>query len=412
MHFIKKVILLIIIALQCSWANSQNLDYFINQGLTYSPVLKDIGNQINSNSYDSLLVKANQTPQVNLNSMAYYAPVVRGYGYSEALTNTGSLASVVSVSQKIFNGNTIKAQYSKYGYQNQALKISSKISEIDLKKSITLQYIAATSLLNDLEFRNLLLLAAKDEEAALKQMVIKGVYKQVDYLTFMVEYKEQELVKKDLDIQYQQTISDLHILCGISDTNNVHLEEPNIALNTPVDIQNSPFYNRFVIDSLKIQNEKLLINRNYKPNVSWVTDAGLVNNLPSEIPKNFGFSVGLALTVPIYDGHQRALNHKKLQLEENTRASYADYYKLQRSKQLQQLYYELAQTQAIEPEIKQQIDLTESVLKLNKSTLNSGSTTILDYVVAIKNFISVKRAYNQNILKTQQLITEINYCNQ
>jgi hypothetical protein len=109
-----------------SFAQVNSLDFFINQGLVHSPVLKDIGNQLNSNTIDSLLIKAGKKTQVSYNGLLFYAPFMNGIGYSEAITNISNITSVAYVSQRIFNQKVIETQYSKLGIQNQALRISSK----------------------------------------------------------------------------------------------------------------------------------------------------------------------------------------------------------------------------------------------------------------------------------------------
>lgn len=395
-----------------SFAQVKSLDFFIDQGLIHSPVLKDINNQVNSNLVDSLLVKAGQKPQVSYKGLLYYAPVINGIGYSEVITNISNISSVVYVSQRIFNQKTIEAQYSKSGIQNLALRISSKITENELRKVITLQYLSACSVSNDITFNRDLLSSSKDEELILRQLVEKGLYKQVDYLSFMVELKAQELLLNDLQIQYQKEVSALHVLCGLPDTAYEQLALPEIKLNSPVSAANSPFFNRFVADSLKIQNEKLLVDRNYKPSINWFSDAGLLNNLPRDISKNFGFSMGLSLSVPIYDGQQRRLNYEKLKIAENTRTNYAGYFKQQFSQQLQQLYTELKKTQEIIPQVNQQLGFAESVIKQEKYLINAGNISVTDYVTALKNYISIKRNLNQYQVKILQIITEINYWTQ
>jgi outer membrane protein TolC len=412
MNRLLPIILIYLSVLQLtSLAQVNKLDYFIIQGLNHSPLLKDIKNQVNSNSVDSLLVKAGQKPQVSYNGLLFYAPVINGIGYSEVLTDISKISSVVYVSQRIFNQKTIEAQYSKLGIQNQALRISSRITENDLRKVITLQYLSACSVSNEITYYRELLSSSKDEELILRQLVEKGLYKQVDYLSFMVEYKAQELLINDLQIQYQKEVSALHILCGLPDTTFELLALPEIKLNSPVSAANSPFFTRFVVDSLRIQNEILLVDRNYKPSISWFSDAGLLNNLPSEISKNFGFSMGLSLYMPIYDGQQRKLNYEKLKIAENTRKNYAGYFQQQFSQQLQQLYTELIKTQEIIPQVNQQLDFAESVIKQEKYLINSGNISITDYVTALKNYISVKSNLNQYQVKILQIITEINYWN-
>jgi outer membrane protein TolC len=395
-----------------SFAQGNTLDFFINQGLVQSPVLKDIGNQVSSNIIDSLLVKAGQKPQVSYNGLLYYAPVINGIGYSEVITNISNITSVAYASQRVFNQKSIGAQYSKLGIQNQALRISSKITGNDLKKAITLQYLSACSVSNDITFNKELLASSKNEELILKQLVEKGQYKQVDYYSFMVELKAQELLLNDLQIQYQKEISALYTLCGLTDTIYPELSLPDIKLNSPGIEATSPLFTRFVVDSLRIQNEKLQIDRNYNPSVKWFADAGLVNNIPGDIVKNFGFSAGLSLSVPIYDGKQRKLNYEKLKMAENTRTNYADYFKKRYSQELQQLYSELKENQKIIPRVIQQLDYAEIVIKQDKNLLNTGNISIIEYVAGLKNYISVKRNLNQYQVRILQIMTEINYWNQ
>jgi len=270
-----------------SICQDNRLDYFISEGLLHSPLLKDFKDQVSSNSLDSLLIKAGQKPQVSYNGLLYYAPVINGVGYSEVITNLSNLTSVVYVSQRIFNQKNLESLYAKPGIQNQALRISAKLTENDLRKAITLQFLSVCSVSNDIKSGLDMLASIKDEEHMLKQLVENGLYKQVDYLSFMVELKAQELLLSDLQIQFRKEFSALNMLCGLPDTTYGQLELPEIRLSYTSNPSNSPFFRRFAVDSLKIQNEKLLVDRNYKPSFNWFADAGLLNNMPREIGRNF-----------------------------------------------------------------------------------------------------------------------------
>jgi outer membrane protein TolC len=395
-----------------SYSQVYTLDFFISQGLAHSPVLKEISNQISSNQVDSLLIKAGQRPQANFSAGLYYAPIINGIGYAEPLTNISSVKSVVGVSQRVFNQKTLDVQYSKLGIENQSLRISSKINTNDLKKAITVQYLSACSVSNDISFNRELLAESKEEELILKKLVDNGLYKQVDYYLFLLELKTQELAINDLVIHYRNEVSALNTLCGLADTTYSQVVLPELKVNPYVNPSNSPFFTRFITDSLKIQNEKLILDRNYKPSVNWFSDAGLLNNIPRDIYKNFGFSIGAGLTVPIYDGHQRKLNYEKLKIAENTRAGYAGYFKQQFSQQLMQLYGELKKTQEIIPEVRQQLEYAQLVIEQDKSLLNTGNISITDYVTALKNYISIKHNFSQYQIRILQIIAEINYWNQ
>lgn len=400
------------ILLQTAVGQVKSLDYFIDQGLMHSPALKDIRNQVNATVFDSLMIKAARKPQVSFNGLLYYAPVINGVGYSDVITNTSNISSQASVTQRIFNLKTTQALYSKSALEGQSLRVSYRISENDLKKAITLQYLSACSVSNDIAFNRELLKSSQDEEKLLVQLVEKGIYRQVDYSSFLVEIKGQELLLGDLEIQYQKEISALNILCGLPDTTYSMLALPDINLKDRVVKANSPFFTRFVVDSLKIENEKLLIDRSYKPSVNWVADAGIINNIPREIAKNIGFSVGLNLSVPIYDGQQRKLNFEKLKISENTRTNYSGFFRQQFSQQLKQLYRELQMTRDLLPEINKQLDLEESVIRQQRNLINMGSISITEYVNSIRNYITIRKSINQYNVKILQIVTEINYWNQ
>ncbi len=407
-HCLLLVISLIFYFCSHSFAQVRTLDYFLQAGLTNSPLIKDLNNQMRMNSVDSLLIKANRLPQIKFNGLMMYAPIIHDYGYSEAITNGGNLISVIQASQNIFNNKTIEAQYRKIGLQNQSLSNSSRITEKDLKKAITEQYLTVYSVSNEMTSLKTIVKSSRDEESILKQMMEKGIYRQTDYLSFLIELQSQELDLNDLELKYNKELSGLKLLCGIKDTNSYQLSMPEIT-HPLGKSDHSPFFLHFMIDSLNIQNEKIIIDRNYKPSVNWLTDAGLVNNDPMVIYKNFGISIGMSLTLPVYDGNQRKLNYQKLKMSEETRKGYEDFFRQQYDRQLLQLNDELKRTFEIVPKLKQQYTLAESIVRQDKELLNMGGISVIDFVIAVKNLITIKQNLNQNEIKVLRIINEISY---
>jgi outer membrane protein TolC len=406
------VFLIIIIIPSCALPQPQTLEFFLNRGLSGSPILKDIKNQMQSNSVDSLLVKAGKLPQVSFNTWLMYAPVINGYGYSEPITNGQNLTSTVNVSQNIFNKKTIEANYSRFGIQNKSLANSLKLTVNDLKKAITAQYLAAYSAYNEMAVNMDLLKEGKEEDAILKKLVDQGLFKQTDYLSFLIAFQSLSLQIANSEIQYSRELSALKVLCGIRDTTTYTLVLPDLSGNPITTPVNSPLFQRFKIDSLSIQNEMLLIDRHYKPDIKWFSDAGIINNEPKVIYQNFGVSLGLSLALPVYDGNQRKLNIRKLKTSEETRKSYEDFFKLQYDQQLQQLTAELEQTRKLIPQLKKQLDMSGELIKQDKILLNRGGISITDYLIAVKNYISVQKDLNQYAVKSLEIINEINYLNQ
>jgi len=128
-------ILVCLFTYSVSSAQTYSLDHYLELAKNNSPLLKDLQNQIASNQVDSLRLKAGFRPQVNLNSSGLYAPIVHGYGYSEAITNEHTFNGLMQVSQAIVGKNNIYAQAQALSLITQSLNNTSKISEQDLKKS-------------------------------------------------------------------------------------------------------------------------------------------------------------------------------------------------------------------------------------------------------------------------------------
>jgi len=393
-------------------SQEQTLDYFLQQGIKNSPLIRDLNGQIRSNRIDSLLIKAMNKPRVEFRGYAFYAPVVNNFGYSEILTNIANLTSVMSVSQQLFNKKTVEANLLKTGIQKQSLANTVRLTENSLKKAITAVYLDAWSINSDISVNLELVSFAKEQAKILKSLTENGIYKQTDYLSFMFDLQGQELQVRELNLRFRKQISDLYILCGIRDTASFSPVKPELGNPSPSKQVLLPLFMRFYLDSLRITNENILIDRNYKPTVSWFSDAGLINNDPKVIYQNFGLSLGLNFTLPIYDGNQRKLNHQKRKSEEDIRAGYAEAFNREYHQQLQQFLDELDQTRALLPAVRSQVRNAELLVNQEKELVSKGSGSITDYLIAVKNYLSVRKSLNQYEVRLLQIQNEINYLKQ
>jgi len=402
------IIFVFILPATC-FAQVRRLDFYLQQGLVNSPLMKDFSNQVRSNNLDSLIIHATRVPQVNFNGLLSYAPVINGYGYSEAVTNIGNFNSVVSVTQPLFNRKTVEAQYSKIGLQNRSLANTAGISARDLKKTITAQYLTACSVFSDISFNLVVMKQAREEEKLLNSLVKSGLYRQTDYLSFLLELQTLEFQQNDLQTQYQRTLSDLNLLCGINDTTTYEPELPDLSGHKTGGTTGSLFFERFSVDSLRISNDLLISERGYKPRVAWYSDAGLVNNDPALIYKNLGFSFGVTFSLPVFDGNQRKLNVEKLKTAEDTRRNYRDFFLVQYLQQRRQLNQALKQTGGLIPRLGSQLELAGSIVRQDKQLLATGGISITDYIIALKNYIAIQSNLNQYRIRVLQIMNEINY---
>jgi len=394
------------------YSQVHDLDYYINQGVANNPVLKDLSNQIRSNQYDSLITRASYLPQVSFNAMMMYAPVVDGWGYSDVITNGQELSGTLNVNQQIFNKKTREVNYQKVGLENRSLKNSRDLSINELKKAITAQYLSAYSALQESQFQQEILSTLKEEEMVLKMWVQKGTYRQTDYLSVKVEIIQLERNIKNLDLQYRKEFSNLNVICGLTDTAHVRLGLPTIEEILKKSPENSLFFRKFVIDSLKIQTEKLLIDRKYKPTVNWFSDGGLINNEPVYLYQNFGISFGMSLSLPVYDGNQRKYNYSKIRIQEETRKNYRDFFRAQYNAQLKQLKEELDNVRLLAVDNDRQVEVVKMLVAQERAELNSGTLTITDYILALKNLIEALHEGVQYQIRAQYILNEINFWKQ
>lgn len=391
---------------------SGDLDYYIKKGITSSPVIKDLTNQIQVNKCDSLVARAGYLPQVSFNAMLMYAPVVNGWGYSEVITNGQQLLGTMNVNQQFLNKKTREANLRKFGIQGMNLDNTRHISINELKSAITAQYLAAFSAFSQKNYHIQILQSLKEEEEIMGHFVEAGTYRQTDLLTLKVEIMNMERSIKDLDIQYRKEFSNLRIICGITDTTRYPLCLPSISEIPSISGEKSPLLRKFYYDSLRIQNEREMVDSRYKPTVNWFSDGGIVNNLPSDIYKNFGISFGLTMGLPIYDGNQRKQLYAKIKTEEDNRKNYRDYSRFVYESQLKQMAGELNQVRASAAETQKQVETIEELIRQDKVLLNVGSLGINDYILALKSMIEARHNSILYQIRAQYLINEINFLKQ
>ncbi len=392
---------------------SQNnqLAYYVTKAFLNSPLLKDIRNQVASIKYDSLLIRATAKPQVTGSSFNTYAPVINGFGYDGAITNGGNFNALIGINKLLPNKQNLIAQFENLQLQQTGLGNSSKITEQDIKRTITAQYITAFGSLQQVNFNKEISKLLLKQEVILKKLTQANVYKQSDYLAFVVTMQQQSLISKQLNIQYLNDIATLNYICGILDTSFVELIQPEIEFNPLLGAFKSPLFKQFVIDSLKLNNSKQLININYRPKINLFADGGFISTLANTPYKNIGTSFGVSFTMPIYDGKQKKMQYGKINIAELTRKNYQSFFLIQYQQQVAQLLQQLNATESLLTDIKSQLKYTQSLIDVNGKLLEVGEVRITDFVLALNNYIIAQNLITQNTIARLQTINQLNYWN-
>lgn len=404
------VIISIFIA-SASLAQTVSLDHYLEIARSNSPLLKDLNNQIASNQLDSLRLRAGLRPQVAVNSAGLYAPVINGYGYAPAITNEHTLDGLLGVNKSIVGSKNINEQLKTITLSTQTAANSIKLSEQDLRKSVTAQYITAYGSMQQFDFNKEIVALLTKEDDVLKKLTRANVYRQSDYLSFLVTLKQAELQLAQSRAQYKNDYATLNYLAGITDTAVMTLSKPDIRRAVAADPVTSIYFKQFQTDSLKLINSRRLLDFTYKPKLNALADAGFNTDFTGQEYKNFGLSAGFTLSIPIYDGGQRKLAYKKLNLEEDTRQNYKSFFDRQYHQQLAQLNQQLAENDALLAQVTDQMKYIESLIKVDTQLMQTGDLKIADLILAINNYLSVKNLFTQTTITGLQLVNQLNYWN-
>ena len=394
-----------------SSAQNKNVDYFINQSIANDPKFTELQNLILANKIDSQLIVAGNKFQINGSGNAYYAPIINGWGYDETITNGQQLSALVALNKQIYNKRNLSLQFKSLQLQNDSLANFSAIYQQDLKRAIITQYIFTYGDQLNLKFNDELISLLTKEEKILKTLTEKNVYKQADYLSFLVTLQQQQLTRNQLMVQYKNDYATLNYLAGIIDTVTETLSAPDLQVKLNLNEISSPFFLTFKIDSLQIENERLRAEVQYRPKVNLFSDAGYQSTFILTPYKNFGYNIGINLTVPIYDGHQKRLQFTKLDIEERTRQKRHEFFYKQYQQQIQQLQQHLNDLQTLSEPVNKQITYLETLIKVNGRLLETGDIRITDYVLALNNYITAKNLLVQNQIEQYQVIQQLNYWN-
>jgi outer membrane protein TolC len=404
---------IVLFAFTCSvsLAQTNTLDHYLQTAKSNSPLLKDLHNQVASNQIDSLRLRAGLKPQINLNSGGLYAPSIDGYAYAGAITNVHTFNALMSANQAIVSKKNVNAQIETLNLLSQSVGNAAKISEQDLKKAITAQYITAYGSLQQLKFNQEVIDLLNKEEDLLKKLTRTNVYHQSDYLTFLVTLKQQQLTLLQSRLQYKNDYATLNYLAGVADTSMIELQEPVIQKAILTDAASSIFFAQYKLDSLKLVNSRQLIDFSYKPKANIIADGGYNSDFMGQAYKNFGVSAGFSFTMPIYDGGQRKMQYHKLNLAEETRKNYKAFFNTQYYQQIAQLKQQINENENLIKQIDEQLKYSESLIKVDTQLLQTGDLRIADLILAVNNYLTVKNLRATTNINKLQLINQLNYWN-
>jgi outer membrane protein TolC len=404
-------LLILLLACTSNVTAQKGLDFYVSQALQKSPLLKEARNLVEMGMIDSLRTRAGLGFQASAISNNTYAPVFHGWGYDNTITDGTNVNAVVSVSKELTGKRNRQNRYESISLQNKSLLNNGKITEQELKKSVSELYITAFGSWQQFNFNSEMLNLLVRQKDVLKKLTQTGSVRQAEFLSFMVNLDQQELQVEHARNRYRNDFALLNFSCGLEDTSFTFMIDPNLKSEGTPDLSGTVFFQQFVLDSLKLVNADKQIDFSYQPKISLMADGGYLSTLAYQPYKNFGISAGVSVSIPIYDGGQRRMQHDQLSISQLTRMDYRDFYSSRFRQQTNLLWQQLKAKQALDPKISQQIETSKSLVEAYQKLLETGDVQMTEYLLSLGNYLSAKNMLIENTIEKYLIINELNYWN-
>ena len=389
--------------------STKTLDYFLTSARANSPVLNDYNNQRYSLKIDSLKMLADNGLQVTGNIDAMYAPVIKGWGYDNVLSNGQNLTSVIRVSKDLMGRENRNTRLADYSLGIRQLFNQSAVTELQLNRVVAEQYINTYSVQQQYQVSQEIIRLLQEEEIILKKLTKNASFKQTDYLSFVVTLQQNQLTSKQLYADWLSNYATLNYLAGMVDTTLQKIAPPLLSDENFIPFEQSIYAESYQTDSLKLANDTKIIDFDYRPKLSAYADGGYMSSFPAKAYKNLGVSAGLLLTVPIYDGDKRKKTLQQKKLQQETLSWYNKFERKQYEQQTLQIESQISQYKQMIATANEQMKYAQTLIEATLRQLPTGDVKVTDFIVSISNYLNLKSSLIQYEINLYNLYNKLKY---
>ena len=392
-----------VLALICSTnmgAQKYDLPYFLEQAQNRVTSISEAQNLVRIGDLQNQIIKAqNAGFLVNLTSDVLVAPFfdsngnaveitttpsANAYGYDIGLTNGGLYSAQINITKNLFNRTSTENLLLQNHLLNNSIVLNSEDFRHNLIKNISASYIIIYQLQLQQEFVKKTIADFENRLKVVELLVKKGVLLQSDYLLLQLDIDNKRIELQQVSTTFQTSISQLQTMSGLANEHINTVEVPSINNMITNDL---PFYKKkFENDSLQIVVNQKVFENQYKPQLSLYGNAGINAVEINDMYRKIGASVGVRLSIPIYDGHQREINVEQNRLRTETLRGYKRNSELQRKNNLEDLSRQISDNDLAIDLLEKQLQKYEQILDIYKGKLVQGQISIVDYLNIMQNY--------------------------
>ncbi|MFH2143184.1 MAG: TolC family protein [Bacteroidota bacterium] len=243
----------------------------------------------------------------------------------------------------------------------------------------------------------------------MQKLVTNAIYKQTDFLLLQIEYQNFELEYKTYLAEYESNLYDLNLLCGISDSGTIDLQEINLTLRADT-VTSSQFLVSYMLDSMNIATEQIINELKYKPQFDFFANTGLnAVYLPSL--NRFGFSTGISFSWNIYDGKQRKIHRQITDINLQSLEFERQFFITQNTNNKNKILTRINSLDQRMIFIDEQINRYNLLSDTYSDELSQGEVSVMDFKNLLKDIASKKQEYLLLKMEKLALINVYNYWN-
>jgi len=398
-----KLALLIITIFTSSFAMAQDnatLNFFIKKAKENTPALQENNNlQKIGGIQNNIILAQNKAFQVNASSEVLVAPYfnnngkviditttpsANAFGYDVGVTNGGLYSAQINVTKNLFNQAVTDNLIFQNKIQNNTIAFSSEEITHNIVKNITDAYILAYQLQLQEEFTKEILKDLEKRLQVVELLVKRAVLMESDYLLLQLDIEGKKLELQQIQNNLKTSINQLYSLSGMAIGTIETLEIPNF--NNPTKPSQFFYQKKIENDSLQIVANQKVFENQYKPQVTAYANSGLNAVEIPNIYRRLGASVGLRLTIPIYDGKQRKYNAQQSVLKAENLNFYKKNTKVQLENNIKTITQQIVALDDNMVLLDKQLKKQQNILEIYKGKLVQGQISIVDYLNVIQNY--------------------------
>jgi outer membrane protein TolC len=358
-------------------------------------------------------------PQIKLGASSIYAPSSGSFGYDPAISNGGQVAGQVIVQQSLYDGGIRGLKFDQVSIDIDRLAKEKRIAERDLVFSVKQAFIETLRSEKDIVLQEESVRQLRDYLDIVHRLSKVGSAAYTDVLKTELQLSNAQLSYQKAAEEFavaKYTLAELigtpldttfNIVGSLDDTTNTETDSSLLNAN-PDSLLNLEMSAATLTVKRSLLDVELMKHENY-PTVLFVGDAGLLTSgdnlrLPRDERANmFGFSLGVALEIPLVNWGATDLRVQQKQLD-------ADNLRLQSELLQRSIATESRKTQLQIMKQRERLHVIQNNIKsaednflLTKSKYAGGGTLSLEVLSAQQLLTDIKLSELQTLADMQLL---------